>query len=276
VNLVTMSQDTNLQAIIDECVPLIRQFPAERYAISIGGSRGKGTSDGRSDVDFRLFWDQPAPGWPDQVAAFASFREAMVQWRAKGTEIDGCWIRKIADIDGWLDQWIEGKIIPQDIVWTVWGYYLLPDIYHQQVVEDPFGVIAQWKERLKTYPAKLKKALLDKHLGSLRYWRNDYHYASKVQRGDVIFLAGLSARLVHDIMQVLFALNEVYFVGDGSNLEFARHFKHQPPQLAERVREALYPWPGEDVYVRQRAMLVELIDEVERLAESVGKPNQEA
>jgi hypothetical protein len=264
-----MSQSTNVKAIIDECVPLIRQFPAGRYAISIGGSRGKGTADERSDVDFRLYWDQPAPGWPDQLPAWKAFREAMVTWRAKGTEIDGCWIRKIGDIDSWLDQWIEGQIAPQDIVWTVWGYHVLPDIYHQQVVEDPFDVLAQWKERLKVYPARLKKALLDKHLGSLRYWRNDYHYASKVQRGDVIFLAGLSARLVHDIMQVLFALNQVYYVGDGSNLEFARHFQQQPPHLAERVREALYPAPGEGAFERQRRTLAELIDDVERLVESV-------
>jgi len=266
-----MSQNANVQAIIEECLPLIRQFTTGRYAIAIGGSLGKGTSDERSDVDFRLYWDEPAPGWPDQVAAYGEFREAMVRWRAKGTEIDGCWIRKIATIDGWLDQWTDGQIIPQDIVWTVWGYHLLPDIYHQQIVEDPYGVLAGWKERLKRYPPKLKKALLDKHLGSLRYWRDDYHYASKVQRGDVIFLAGLSARLVHDIMQVLFALNEIYFVGDGSNLEFARRFRYQPANLAGRVRDALFPPAGEDMFVRQRAVIVGLIDEVEQLAESVGK-----
>jgi len=271
-----MSRGTNVQAIIEECTPLIRQFAEGRYAISIGGSRGKGTADDRSDVDFRLYWDQPAPGWPDKVEAYAAFREAMVKWRAKGTEIDGCWIRKIGEIDGWLDQWIDGQIIPQDIVWTVWGYYLLPDIYHQQIVEDPYGVLAGWKERLRVYPEKLRKAILDKHLESLRYWRGDYHYVSKVQRGDPIFLAGLSARLVHDIMQVLFALNRVYFIGDGSNLEYARRFEHQPARLEDRVREALYPGPGEDAYVRQRTMLVELIDEVERLVESVDKNGQEA
>lgn len=263
-----MAPNDNLQRIVEECLPLIRQFAQGRYAISIGGSRGKGTSDERSDVDFRLFWDQPVAGWPGQVPAYAAFREAINKWRAKGTEIDGCWIRKIGEIDGWLDKWIDGQIIPQDIVWTIWGYYLLPDIYHQQTVEDPYGIIAQWKERLKVYPEKLRRAILDKHMLSLRYWRTDYHYANKVQRGDPIFLAGLSARLVHDIMQVLFALNRVYFIGDGSNLDYASRFQHQPERLAERVREALYPSSGEDAYARQRATLVALIDEIESLVES--------
>jgi len=40
--------------------------------------------------------------------------------------------------------------------------------------------------------------------GTFLYWRHDHHYASKVQRQDVVFLAGLSAKLVHDVVQVLF------------------------------------------------------------------------
>jgi len=257
--------------MMDECLPLIRALADGRYAIAMGGSRGKGLSDARSDYDFRLYCDrtQGGPGvWATQT--WRQFTQAVERWRARGIEIDYCWIRTFVDIDAALAAWLEGKRQPEDLEWTVWGYHLLPDIYHQQIIEDPLGLLAQWKQLLSVYPPKLKQAILRRHLGSLRYWKVDYHYQSKVARGDVVFLAGLSARLVHDIMQVLFALNETYFVGDGNNLDFAAHFRLVPARLAERVELALCPPPAEDRFSRQRQTLVELIEDVEKLSEAGG------
>jgi hypothetical protein len=256
-----------LDALIAELTPLIRPLAVGRYAISIGGSRGKGTADGRSDVDLRLFCDEQLPPGPAKAAAWEAVKAAIARWRERGIEIDGCWVRLIGKISAELDDWLQGKGRPTEMVWTVWGYYLPTDIYNMQVVEDPYGVIAEWQERLAVYPAALRQAVLDKHLASLRYWRGDYHYANKAPRGDVVFLAGLSARLLHDIIQVIFALNEVYYAGDGANLSFVARMKLVPERFAERVAEILYPAPGADILARQREALLELIAEVEQLAE---------
>jgi len=264
-----MPQQDLYTAMMNECLPLIRALADGRYAIAMGGSRGKGVSDARSDYDFRLYCDGTAGGaeaWP--TPTWQEFSAAVQRWRARGIEIDHCWIRTFADIDAALAAWLEGELQPDALEWTVWGYHLLPDIYHQQIIEDPLGLLTEWKQLLSVYPPKLKQAILRKHLGSLRYWKVDYHYENKVARGDVVFLAGLSARLVHDIMQVLFALNETYFVGDGNNLDFAARFSLVPPHLAERVESALYPPPAEDRFTRQRQTLVELIEDVEALAAS--------
>jgi hypothetical protein len=112
--------------------------------------------------------------------------------------------------------------------------------------------------------------VLRKHWGALRYWRADYHYASKVRRGDVVFLAGLSAKLVHHLMQVLFALNETYYVGDGQNLEFAEQFRCKPLALSARVAAALYPPPAPTMLEQQRDTLLGLIDDTERLLAQAG------
>ena len=74
--------------------------------------------------------------------------------------IDGCWIRKIEDLDVQLNQWRAGVIAPQELIWSVWGYHLLSDMYQQTIVDDPFGVIGRWKEQLRHYPPMLKQALL--------------------------------------------------------------------------------------------------------------------
>jgi hypothetical protein len=41
----------------------------------------------------------------------------------------------------------------------------------------------------------------------------------------VAFLAGMSSKLVHEIIQILFALKETYYVGDGANLTFVEKLK---------------------------------------------------
>jgi hypothetical protein len=64
---------------------------------------------------------------------------------------------------------------------------------------------------------------------------------------------------------VLLALNEHYYMGDGSNLVFAARFTHQPCDLAARVTRALYPPTSEHVYTDQRDTLFELIDEIEEM-----------
>lgn len=249
-----------LNQVIESSLPLIRKMASGRYAISIGGSIGKGVLDSKSDVDFRLFCEETTIFEPDGAKLYHDFEIVMKYWQEKGIHIDGCWVRKISDINLSLNQWIKGDARPEDIEWTIWGYYLLTDIFNQHIIEDPDGVIAGWKQLLAHYPEALKRAVLKKHGGSLRYWRHDYHYRNKVERGDVVFLAGLSARLVHDICQILYALNGTYYSGDGWNLKYVAGFKIKPVNFDNRVRHILYP--GDGNFERQYSILCELIDEV--------------
>lgn len=262
----TLDPFAAIRTVIDDFMPASKSLARGRYAFGIGGSYGKGTYDGSSDLDFRLYAeDIPA----SNAEIWAVVKPPVDAWGKKGIKVDGVWQRTTGAVDEALDRWLAGDIQPEQCVWSIWGYHLLPDLYYQRPIEDPDGIVAGWKARLVPYPANLKAAILQKHLGSLRYWRHDYHYASKVERQDVVFLAGLSAQLVHDLMQVLFALNEEYYIGDGQNLVFAARFAHQPTDLVARVRRVLYPPAGEHVYADQRDILFELIDDVERLAESL-------
>ena len=253
--------------LIEEFIEVIRPLAGGgRRGIAIGGSRAKGRTDAHSDYDFRLYTDGTAgleirglPGWP-------AFAATMQKWEQAGVHIDGVWTRRITDMDAALDRWIAGQGEPDDYVWTVWGYHPLTDLFHQTVLEDPDGILAGWKARLASYPPTLKQVTLERHLAFLRYWRTDYHYRSKVTRGDVVFLAGLSAKLVHAMMQVLFALNETYYPGDGWNLKMAGELAVAPENLVERVTAALYPTVGDGRFERQYAGLAALIDEIVALA----------
>ncbi len=259
-----------VQQVIDEFMPICWKLAEGRgkYAMSVGGSQGKGLSDATSDVDFRLFHEKDIPWMDADPDLWKDYNIAAARWAGKGVLIDGVWCRRIDEIEAMLSRWLDGDTRPQECIWSIWGYHLLPDLYHQAVLEDKYGVIADWKGRLQAYPPRLKKALLDKHIASARYWRNDYHYRSKVRRGDFVFTAGLSARLVHDLMQILFALNETYYVGDGQNLDFAAKFKIVPPHYAEKVKAILYPQPSDEMLNVQYDKLACLVDEVIQLSES--------
>lgn len=268
-----MSKESEIEEVINDCVPLFKRLAVGRYAISIGGSRGKGTTHLNSDVDFRLFCDDVLPDPVEKKNVWNSIQEAINKWKDKGIDIDGCWVRKISDIDQGIDSWFDGKGQRVDRVWTIWGYQLLADLYYEQIVEDPHQVMAEWKLRLDQYPSKLKKTILDRHMAPLKYWRDDYHYGKKVDREDVVFLSSLSTKIIHDMIQVIFAINETYYIGDGSNLEFIRKFPHQPPHFEERVTSALYPADNDAKLKIQRDILIQLINDTEKLVESFQTPS---
>jgi len=248
---------------------MIRDFAVGKYAIAVSGSIGKGYADERSDVDFRLYADEFVTGerWD---ACFAEYMRLLEVWKRRGVMIDGVWMRTNEEVTTALDRWLAGDIEPDRrpiFDWAIWGYHLPTDIYNQCVLEDPDGVAEGWKERMRPYPDALRQAILKRYLARLLYWREDYHYRSKVEREDVAFLGYISASIVHDIMQVLFALNRVYFSGDGHNLSYAKNFALQPADLAARVESVLYPdGPG-----KQRAQyqaILALISDVAGLVES--------
>ena len=262
-----MANNTQIKEIIEECIPLIRKLAIGRYAISIGGSVGKGKSDQSSDIDFRLFCEKVLPDSEEKKEVLESFHTIIAKWKSRAVEIDGCWIRTVAEIEQQLSDWDTGEGSPIDKIWAVWGYYLLTDITNQYIIEDPFDMIRQWQKQLSQYPEKLKKAVLDKHIESVKYWRNDYHYINKIKREDVVFLSSLSVKLVHDLIQIIFAINNTYYVGDGYNLDYIKEFKQQPPLFIKRVKSALYPSYSEDMYIKQRDTLVSLIDDVLKLVQ---------
>ncbi|WEO77310.1 DUF4037 domain-containing protein [Cryobacterium sp. SO2] len=246
-----------------ELLPLLCEGKTGQFALTVSGSLSKNTSDELSDVDFRFYSEHPVgvhdSGWQRR---WEQLRE---RWAERGLRLDELWFRTIAEVDETIDQWLAGGVAPDELIWTVWGYHPLTDLARQVAVVDKDGLVERWRDRLELYPASVRDATIRRHLGPLLYWRDDYHYENKAIRGDVVFLAGLTSALVHRILQVLAALNRVYYPGDGNNLVMADSFTIVPTEFSARVTEILAPAaPGRD-FIGQRARLVTLIDEVEDL-----------
>lgn len=271
-----MDNKMQYELLCEDLLPILRQFSAtERYAIALGGSHAKGISDAHSDYDFRVYYDERTN--PEKWTELRKELDVIIEkWKNAGVEIDGAWSRRFSDIESELDEWISGNGKQGQKKWSIWGYELLTDIYNQTIVEDPFGIATGGKKRLEIYPEAMKKSIIEKHGSKLIYWRSDYHYKSKVRRRDIVFLSSITNHLVHDILQIIYALNGFYYPGDGMNLKYTVDFEVKPDDFEGRISQILYPGiktetplsdDKKDIYKAQYEELMAMIDEVLELTE---------
>lgn len=264
-----MMDEKIYKELLDDFLPVFRKFSGtEKYSITLCGSHGMGIADQKSDFDFGIYYEKPAVK-EVRRQAYKETQRLIKKWKLKGIVVDDVWPRTYAEVDEEVDKWLAGNGTAETFVWTIWGYNILTVIYNQQVIEDSCGKIAEWNERLSLYPKELKVSIISKHSASLIYWRNDYHYLNKVHRKDVVFLASLTTRLIHDMMQTIYAVNEVYYPGDGMNLKYTEQFELKPERFEERIADILHLTGTEDEYESQYEKLVGLIDDVLKLTKEM-------
>ncbi len=74
-----------------------------------------------------------------------------------------------------------------------------------------------------------------------RAWPHNPHYASAVQRCDVLYVSGIVQQVAHNLAQVLFALNRIYFPGDKKLAAVLDALPHAPPQIGARMSALAAP-----------------------------------
>jgi len=274
--------------IVNSLLPLLRQFVLGEYGFALGGAHAKGVEDLESDVDIYLFAKQvlPTQERARRCEAFGDPIHSVVSWGAdapfvqEGTDFYveetkvECWLRSTDYISNIVRDCEAGIVRREFVTWTVMGFYnhcTLSDLHNMVPLEDPAGVLARWKGDVDEYPPKLRETILDEHLRAAKFWPENFHYRSAVARCDAIYAVGIVHQVVHNLIQVLFALNRTYFPGD-KKLDIAlEHLELKPAGFTERIQRLLLPGTGRDrdTLDRQRAELVELTRQVEEL---VKKP----
>ena len=251
--------------VIAEMVPLIADLAEDgAAAVALAGSHGKGRADTLSDFDFRAYSDAYRPQLR-QTEQWQRFAAAQLRYQDRGVRMDGIWMRSYSGVRRDLNAWLAGHLVEKEFDWTIWGYQLPTDLSCQLIAHDPHGHLAGWRTELAEFPETLRGALFARYRGILSYWKDDYHYDSKVIRRDLVFLTGLTGKLVNTIMQVIFAYNRHYFPGDGWNLVLAAELPRVPPHFIERMTDILEPGPAPDRWHRQRENIVSMIEDVEAL-----------
>lgn len=252
--------------LVAAMAPLLADLSEDgKAAVALAGSRGRGIADGQSDYDFRVYADVYRGPEIGQSREWQRLQATLESWQRRGIRMDRVWMRHYARVESELEAWVSGTATPRSLEWTIWGYQLPTDLANQTIISDPRGILAGWKDRLAQFPEALRASILREHMEILRYWAQDHHYERKVARRDLVFLAGLTGKLANAILQTVFALNRVYFPGDGWNLPLAAGLDRVPAEFVSRMAAILEPRSGPEASERQRLELIRMIADLEDL-----------
>lgn len=269
--------------IVAGLLPVLRTWVAGEYGIAIGGSHAKGSGDSLSDVDIYLFANEvlPAARRDERVVDELGAEARPESWGVDDSFVQGgtdfwhadqrveCWLRSTGEMDRTLRGCLAGGVRREYVVWTVMGclsYTALADVHSMKIVDDPHGILARWKAAVATYPEALRQSILGRFMPEAAFWPENFHYRTAVQRADVVYTSAIVQQVLHALIQVLFALNRVYFPGEKRLAYAMQRLPVQPSGFAHRVQELLAP-SSVDVagLEKQRRALADLVAEMRAL-----------
>ena len=186
------------------------------------------------------------------------------------------WLRNIETVDEIVDECARGIARREFVTWTVMGFYrhcTLSDLYNMRPLKDPDGILARWKAAVSVYPPKLRTTILETHLQAAQFWPDNFHYRTAVERCDVIYTTGIVQQVVHNLIQVIFALNSTYFPGDKKLALALEHLEVRPPEISQRIEALLSPSGGRTraALEQQRKEVRLLVGQVEALVAQAGR-----
>jgi len=246
----------NTQSLINTIVEQIKHIDGVN-AIVLGGSRARGTHTPKSDIDLCIYYHRAHP--LDLIALERVAAEIDDSHRAElitpiggwGPWINGGgWLtvqsqavdflyRDLSKVEFIIDDCLKGQVDmfyqpghPHGFVSSIY----LAEVAVCQPLWEADGQLSALKERVQPYPQALQKALIQKFA-----WEIDFALGTgrkSIERKDVVYAAGCCFRAVACMLQVLFALNEAYWLNEKGALLIADKFPLRLERLKERVEEA--------------------------------------
>ncbi len=243
-------------------------------AVVLGGSRAGGTATPASDIDLGLYYHSDA--LPDLEALGQVAAELDDEHRADVLTRLGGWGPWING-GGWLVvQSVHVDFLYRDLkkvsavvhacragqveVAYQPGHPLgfassmyLSEVAICRPLWEAAGEIALLKELACPYPPALKRALIDRFAWEAGFSLDIARKA--VARQDVTYVAGCCFRAVTCLLQVLFALNEQYWLNEKGAVALASTFERIPPDFKARA-EAVFSHLAADAPALESALAV--------------------
>lgn len=226
-------------------------------AIVLGGSYASGTQHEMSDIDIGLYY---FPSSPFSIADIQSIAQnASVDGKATVTGFyewgawvnGGAWIhtphgkvdflyRNVDQLQQTITQAQQGITFHDYDQQPAYGFYSVIYLAETQIcipLYDPDLIIANLKRSVEVYPAKLKQKVIADSL-----WAAEFtllHARGFAAQADIYNTVGCLTRVVSNITQALFALNETYFIRDKKVLDAVAKFSILPPNYIQQINHIL-------------------------------------
>lgn len=261
-------------------------------AVALGGSWARGAAQAGSDVDLGLYYRpdrRPALAALNRLAEALDDRRptaAVTEFGAWGPWIDGgAWLTIEGQRVDWLFRDLDrvaevladcraGRIACAYQPGHPHGFHAhiyAGEVYHARPLHDPDGALAAAQRLTAEYPPALREALVRQYLWEARFALETT--AKAAARGDVLHVAGSLFRAVACLVQVLFALNERWFVNEKGAGGAVAAMPQRPAGFARTVARLLgHPGATPAALEATLGRGLALLAAVERLAAEAGLP----
>ncbi len=277
------------EAIIETVTTHLQAVPGLR-AVVLGGSRARGTATPTSDIDLGLYYHASAP--PDlealgrvTVALDDAHRpDVLTPLGAWGPWINGGgWLvigglhvdflfRDLQKVGAVVQACRAGQVEvayqPGHPLGFVSAMYLA-EVAVCRPLWEAGGAVAQLKALACPYPPGLKRALVEKFAWEAGFSLDNARKSAA--RQDAAYVAGCCFRSVGCLLQVLFALNEHYWLNEKGAVAVAGTFARRPADFRARA-EAVFAHLAPEAPVLEQALtlLAGLVRDVRALAADSG------
>lgn len=227
------------------------------HAIGLGGSYASGDQRPDSDLDIGLFYYENQPLDIEHIRAIAAMLNdspdpvvtALGGWgpwvnggawlTIQGQRVDFLY-RNLDFVSATIDDCNAGSI--RSDYWQQPSYGFHSFIYCTEIaicqpLYDPDHIIERLKTRVTRYSPRLKQTIIRDFLWRARFTLDNIR--KPAARGEVYMASGGLARAIHCLVQVLYALNETYYISEKKLARELRAFKLQPPDFLTRVNSIL-------------------------------------
>jgi predicted nucleotidyltransferase len=138
------------------------------------------------------------------------------------------------------------------------SHIYLGEVYYCRPLRDPTGAMAALKTIAAVYPPLLRRVLIDTYLWQAGFALNTGRKGA--ERDDPYYVTGSLFQCASCLVQVLFALNQRYYINEKGSVRTVDSFPLRPDGFGDTVMSVL-AHPGETTQ--------ELSDSIERLAAAV-------
>ena len=227
-------------------------------AVALGGSWARQEAHPDSDIDLGIYYRRDNP---PSVAKLRRLAEELDERHPKDAATGfgewGPWINGGAwlQVEGQRVDWLYRDLDRVEEVFAkcragrptchyqpghphgFHNHIYMGEIHHCRPLFDPVDELATLKALAAEYPQPLKFALVEKYLWEAQFALDTGRKSAG--RGDVFYVSGCAFRCAACLVQILFALNERYFVNEKGSVKAASSFEFCPSRFEEVVEDVL-------------------------------------
>ncbi len=243
-----MLHELLLQQLVDHLKPV-----HGLKAIVLGGSYASGSQRPDSDLDIGLYYNENQPLDIVHIRSIASIlndapNPTVTDLGGWGTWVNGgAWLtvggqrvdllyRNIDFVSSTLDDCNAGHIRSDYWQQPAYGFHSFMYCTETSICRplyDPDQVIERLKAKVAYYSPHLKQAIIKNFLWSARFTLDNT--SKPASRGEVYLVTGCLARAIHCLIQVLYAINETYYLSEKKLAADLSSFNLRPENFLERI-----------------------------------------